>query len=844
MKKYMTQGYRRFIIPLALAAITFALVLVLALPYQLEVAKNGSISISLKTARAQSGSYFGLGTGNNTYEESAGTLNGMRFLADLSPLLEQETNLTHAAADAPAAVANGKLYVFGGYGTSDTNCLNDTQEYDPVTNSWAQKAAMPTARWGAAAAELGGKIYVFGGTAGGKNASNKCESFDVAGNSWVTKTNLPTAYPNGIMAVTVGPYIYLFYGNDTLQFDPGGNGGAGSYTLKASSPVWTRWGTCAYVNVGGEDRVYIIGGSNSSLVFQNTNYYYRPGTDTWSSAQAAVPYAAHGVISGNPVSNGKVYYGFGWSGNEAFYNSLYSYDPSSNSWSAPLSHGIVARDGVSCGVIGDRLYIAGGRNSGASPCGLDNNESYLLGTTPVTLGSLNELDILFDDATPNGKVRLGVYTDNNGAPGSLLLDAGAVAVADGWVGAGRLSLKVYNGTYYWLVFNLKNANGVRYQSGQAAGSHYWVSSAYGALPAQFNLTGAGYNNNQYVLRASVNIMENNAPVAVDDAYSTDEDTTLNIAAPGVLGNDIGDPLTAVLVSDVSHGTLTLNGNGSFTYTPNAGVIGSDSFTYKANDGQAHSNVATVSIAVNHAPVAVDDAYSVVKNGVLTEIAPGVLGNDMGDLLTAVLVSDVSHGTLTLNGNGSFTYTPNAGVIGSDSFTYKANDGVAESNVAMVSITITQPMTDTFGLDSGTNTYNESANILDVMRFQNTAGTGTLTKLEILFEGTSPVSKVRLAVYAENDGKPGSLLLDAGEVTVTNGWVSISGLSLPVTQDTNYWLAFNLKGANAVRYQSGQPEGSHYWARYAYGAFPGQYPAPAGSNSNEYVMRATVTVGGP
>ena len=77
----------------------------------------------------------------------------------------------------------------------------------------------------------------------------------------------------------------------------------------------------------------------------------------------------------------------------------------------------------------------------------------------------------------------------------------------------------------------------------------------------------------------------------------------------MLGNDTdvdGDTLTAVLVSGPAHGTLTLNADGSFTYTPDANYNGSDSFTYKANDGSADSNVATVSLtvsAVNDAPVA-------------------------------------------------------------------------------------------------------------------------------------------------------------------------------------------------------------------------------------------------
>jgi hypothetical protein len=93
---------------------------------------------------------------------------------------------------------------------------------------------------------------------------------------------------------------------------------------------------------------------------------------------------------------------------------------------------------------------------------------------------------------------------------------------------------------------------------------------------------------------------NDPPVANDDVYSTDEDTELNVGAPGVLDNDSdpeGEAITAIKVSDPSHGTLTLNGDGSFIYMPDAGFSGSDSFTYKANDGDLDSNIATVSITV-------------------------------------------------------------------------------------------------------------------------------------------------------------------------------------------------------------------------------------------------------
>jgi VCBS repeat-containing protein len=189
---------------------------------------------------------------------------------------------------------------------------------------------------------------------------------------------------------------------------------------------------------------------------------------------------------------------------------------------------------------------------------------------------------------------------------------------------------------------------------------------------------------------------NMPPVAVGDSYSTNEDTTLTVAAPGVLSNDTDaehNPLTAALVNGPTHGALTLNADGSFTYTPASNYNGTDSFTYKANDANADSNVATVSItvnAINDAPVAANNAYSTNEDATLSIAAPGVLANDSdvdGNSLTAVLVNGPSHGSLTLNSNGSFNYTPAANYNGSDSFAYKANDGTTDSNVATVTITV-------------------------------------------------------------------------------------------------------------------------------------------------------------
>jgi len=189
---------------------------------------------------------------------------------------------------------------------------------------------------------------------------------------------------------------------------------------------------------------------------------------------------------------------------------------------------------------------------------------------------------------------------------------------------------------------------------------------------------------------------NDAPTADNDSYTTAEDMPLIVVAPGLLSNDTdmeGTALAALLVSGPTHGTLALNSDGSFTYTPDANYHGPDSFTYTGNDGSSDSNLATVSLtvsAVNDAPTAADDAHAVDEDNTLTVAALGVLTNDSdldGDSLNAVLVSGPAHGTLNLNADGSFTYTPEANYNGADSFTYKSNDGSLDSNVVTVALTL-------------------------------------------------------------------------------------------------------------------------------------------------------------
>ena len=97
---------------------------------------------------------------------------------------------------------------------------------------------------------------------------------------------------------------------------------------------------------------------------------------------------------------------------------------------------------------------------------------------------------------------------------------------------------------------------------------------------------------------------NDAPKAVTDGFAAVADHTLNVAAPGVLGNDTdvdGDTLTAVLAVGPSHGAVTLAANGGFSYTPNTGFTGTDHFVYRASDSTTQSNLAPVNLTVSAIP---------------------------------------------------------------------------------------------------------------------------------------------------------------------------------------------------------------------------------------------------
>ncbi len=192
------------------------------------------------------------------------------------------------------------------------------------------------------------------------------------------------------------------------------------------------------------------------------------------------------------------------------------------------------------------------------------------------------------------------------------------------------------------------------------------------------------------------IPDNDPPVAENDRSVTDEDVDVTIF---LLDNDSDvdgnlDIESVSITRQPENGTVTVNTDGTVTYTPDTNYSNcADSLIYQVCDTELLCDTAMATIIVvpvNDVPVAVDDAYSTLIGVPLIVAAPGVLGNDSdvddGDVLTVNVLTEPTKGSLTLNDDGSFIYTPETDCI-ADSYTYEACDLLGECDTARVTITV-------------------------------------------------------------------------------------------------------------------------------------------------------------
>ncbi|MRR05413.1 MAG: hypothetical protein EG828_00485 [Deltaproteobacteria bacterium] len=314
-----------------------------------------------------------------------------------------------------------------------------------------------------------------------------------------------------------------------------------------------------------------------------------------------------------------------------------------------------------------------------------------------------------------------------------------------------------------------------YLNGMPAGSSDYRTTSNGIKVR----VGTSTSNIQVQYSVSVS----GAPVAADDTYNTPADTTLSQAAPGVLGNDTstsGENLTAQLVTGTSHGALTLNSDGSFTYIPAAAYTGSDSFTYVASDGTNSSNTAEVDISVSQAATL----------------------NSLSLNPTSVSGGATSQGTVTLSGPA-----PSGGAVvtlssGNPAATVPASVTVPEGSTSATfttsttSVTVSTPVviTATYGgvTKTATLTVNPPApvTVLSTLSVSPTSVTGGATSQgTVTLSGPAPSGGAVVTLSSSNTSVatvPASVTVPEGSAsaTFTISTTAVSA-STPVVMTATY-----------------------------------------------------------
>ncbi|QIK63277.1 tandem-95 repeat protein [Leucobacter viscericola] len=240
-------------------------------------------------------------------------------------------------------------------------------------------------------------------------------------------------------------------------------------------------------------------------------------------------------------------------------------------------------------------------------------------------------------------------------------------------------------------------------------------------------------------RIFVTVVE--GPVARDDSATTGQGVPVLV---DVLANDDGDNLTVTIASDPANGTAIVESDGRVTNTPVAGFAGTDTFEYTVTDPVGQTSTATVTITVVAGPVAVDDSALTPED---TAVTVDLLANDVGEGLTLTAVGTSADGTIVNNGDGTITFTPNAGFTGATEFTYTVTDSFSNTSTGNVTIRVVQRPAAT---DDFVATPQGQAVVIDAIA--NDSGTGlAVTALDVNVNGTATIEADGTVKFTPNAG---------------------------------------------------------------------------------------------
>lgn len=342
--------------------------------------------------------------------------------------------------------------------------------------------------------------------------------------------------------------------------------------------------------------------------------------------------------------------------------------------------------------------------------GQEGSQSFRHGDTgqPNYMISKVVLRLSRESSAPNSDLIFSIGTSiNGGAIGGSTVAIDSSSVTNTTAGSSFQTYEIafdepvgpfVSGTTYYLNLECGASNGKEFflekgANNYSRGSYYKHSTNQG-VDIWFQVFGSTISSPATVTIQVAAI--NDPPVVTNEETNTLEDTSVVI---GVLDNDFdpdGTPLT-LLATSAENGSAVVD-EGAILFTPAANFHGSALVTYTVSDGtnQVAGSATVTVVPVNDAPVAQDDSYSTTINVPLSIPANGLLANDT-DVdnepadLRAVLVTDVTDGTLVLSADGSFTYTPAGNFHGIDSFSYRGSDGIAPGSIATVSLIVNDPV---------------------------------------------------------------------------------------------------------------------------------------------------------